>query len=72
MGYEPVAHKRGVSVQRVTALAKALCTDRQAEALEEWVREELEEQTPVTSLWSDLLTTAIGRVNWYEIAKNNR
>lgn len=53
-------------------LLKLFAPDRQAKVLEGWVREELEKQTPQASLWSDLLTTAIGRVNWYEIAENNR
>ena len=39
---------------------------RLAEALQEWV-EELEPKIP-TSAFSDLLTTAIGRVDWHDIA----
>lgn len=46
-------------------------TSRQAEALEEWVREELDEQTSEAMMWRDLLTTSLGRVNWHEIVECN-
>ena len=43
-----------------------------AEVLELWVQDELDEQTEPTHLWRDLLTTALYRVNWFEIADSNQ
>jgi hypothetical protein len=43
----------------------------QAEELEYWVRLDFEMQGE-SSMWSDLLSTSLGRVNWYEIVENNQ
>jgi len=42
----------------------------QAEALEEWLRAEWQDEP--AGVWPDLMNAAIGRVSWYEIVKNNQ
>jgi len=44
----------------------------QAEELEHWVRAELDSRDESASMWSDLLTTSLGRVDWLEIAECNQ
>ena len=46
--------------------------DEQPTELEAWVREEFDRLDMGASLWSDLLGTSLGRVNWYEIVECNR
>lgn len=46
--------------------------DEQHAELEAWVREELNRLDMGASLWSDLLSTALSRVDWYQIATDNR
>jgi hypothetical protein len=43
----------------------------QAEELEHWVRAEFNARGEA-SMWSDLLSTSLGRVNWYEIVEANQ
>jgi hypothetical protein len=46
--------------------------ERAALRLADKLKDELEEQNPVTDapLWSDLLSAALSEVNWYEIAEH--
>ena len=44
----------------------------QAEELENYVRNDDNSLTGEASMWSDLLSTSLGRVNWYEIIQNNQ
>lgn len=44
----------------------------QAEELENCVRNDDYSLTGEASMWSDLLSTSLGRVNWYEIIQNNQ
>lgn len=44
----------------------------QAEELENCVRNDDNSLTGEASMWSDLLSTSLGRVNWYEIIQNNQ
>ena len=46
-------------------------TWRKAELIEETAREFFEDFGDVSGLWNDLVQTALGRVNWYEIAEAN-
>lgn len=46
-------------------------TDEQAEELEQYVRFIVDTVDRV-GIMSDLLSTSLGRVNWYEIAENNQ
>lgn len=45
--------------------------DEQPAELEAWVREEFDRLDMSASLWSDLLSTALGRVDWYQIVTSN-
>lgn len=42
----------------------------QAEALEEWLRTELDNDH--AGIWADLINHALGRVNWFEIVEKNQ
>ncbi len=42
-----------------------------AEWLESMIRESYEIQYPQGSLWTDLMYTTLGRVNWYELVEEN-
>jgi hypothetical protein len=56
----------------LTHIMRAFETEsEQAEELEHWVRSELESLEMQASVWSDLLTTSLGRVSWYEIVSSN-
>ena len=44
----------------------------QAEELERCVRNDDNALQGEASMWSDLLSTSLGRVNWYEIVQNNQ
>lgn len=44
----------------------------QAEELERCVRAGKDSLTGRPTMWSDLLSTALGRVNWYEIIESNQ
>ncbi len=44
----------------------------QAEELERCVRNDDNALQDEASMWSDLLSTSLGRVNWYEIVQNNQ
>ena len=44
----------------------------QAEERENYVRNDDNSLTGEASMWSDLLSTSLGRVNWYEIIQNNQ
>lgn len=46
-------------------------TGEQAEQLEYWIRAEFQYLVEPT-IWTDLLSTSLGRVNWYEIAEANQ
>lgn len=46
--------------------------DEQPAELERWVRDDLDWLDIEASMWTDLLTTSLGRVNWYEIVEGNR
>lgn len=46
-------------------------TGEQAEQLEYWIRAEFQYLVEPT-IWTDLLGTSLGRVNWYEIAEANQ
>jgi hypothetical protein len=43
----------------------------QAEELEHYIREDDNALADETSMWSDLLEAALGRVSWQEIIENN-
>ena len=42
-----------------------------SEWLETIIRESYDRQYQQASLWADLMGTALGRVNWYELLENN-
>ncbi len=47
-------------------------TDERKENLAEYIKEMIEENNPVqdASMYSDLLTTALQEIDWYEIAEH--
>lgn len=47
-------------------------TSEQAEELENCVRNDDNALLDEASMWSDLLSTSLGRVDWYEIVQNNQ
>lgn len=54
-------------------IVKAFDTiSEQAEELENSVRNDDNALSGEASMWSDLLSTSLGRVNWYEIIQNNQ
>jgi hypothetical protein len=54
-------------------IVKAFGTlSEQAEELERCVRNDDSSLPDEASMWSDLLNTSLGRVNWYEIVENNQ
>lgn len=54
-------------------IVKAFDTlSEQASELEHWVRGEYETRRGEASMWSDLMSTALARVSWYEIVQNNQ
>lgn len=54
-------------------IVKAFDTlSEQAEELEHCVRQDDNALRGDASMWSDLLSTSLGRVNWYEIVQNNQ
>lgn len=46
--------------------------DEQSAELERWVRDDLDWLDIEASMWTDLLTTSLGRVSWCEIIEANR
>lgn len=42
-----------------------------AEWLERHLREQLDDELEVASLWQDLLRTAFDRINWVEVVESN-
>ena len=44
--------------------------DDQAEALEDWIRFEYDDE--YSSLWADLINNSLAEVGWYEIVKMNQ
>ena len=44
----------------------------QAEELERRIRQDDNALSDEASMWSDLLSTSLGQVNWYEIVENNQ
>ncbi|TXG76674.1 hypothetical protein E6P97_03130 [Patescibacteria group bacterium] len=47
-------------------------TSEQAEELENCVRNDGNALRGEASMWSDLLSTSLGRVDWHEIVQNNQ
>lgn len=43
----------------------------QAEALQEWIQLEFDE-LEVSNMWRDVLSHALWRVDWYQVADNNQ
>lgn len=43
----------------------------QADALKEFMQQQHEEQE-VSGVWSDIISSTLWKVNWHEIAENNR
>ena len=56
--------------RELRSIIKNFDSDEQAEELEQYVRWIID--TDEASMTSDLLSTSLGRVNWYEIAESNR
>ena len=56
--------------EELQAIIKNFDSDEQAEELEQYVHWIID--TDDSSMTSDLLSTSLGRVNWHEIAENNR
>ena len=56
--------------QELRSIVKNFDSDEQAEELEQYVHWIID--TDEASMTSDLLSTSLGRVNWYEIAESNR
>ena len=52
-------------------LKEDVAAHRQAEMLEQWVRNECEFWGEEASMWSDFVYGALGRVDWLEIVQNN-
>lgn len=46
--------------------------DEQAAELERWLHDDLDWLDMGASMWGDLLSASLGRVNWYEIIECNR
>ncbi|MCX6727525.1 MAG: hypothetical protein NTX11_01800 [Candidatus Saccharibacteria bacterium] len=42
-----------------------------AEWLKEQIRDQLDDESAIASMWSDLLSTAFYRINWQEIIASN-
>lgn len=42
-----------------------------ADWLEKQLRDQLDDEAGEASLWSDLLSTSLARVNWLEVIENN-
>lgn len=53
-------------------LKKDATTNKQADMLEQWIRNEYEFWGDEASVWSDLLHVALDRVDWLEVVQNNQ
>ncbi len=56
--------------EELQAIIKNFDSNEQAEELEQYVHWIID--VDEASMTTDLLSTSLGRVNWYEIAENNR
>jgi len=56
----------------VSYIIESYGVEERAAELEVWVREEFDRLGMLASLWSDLLSASLDRVNWREIIESNQ
>ncbi len=75
IGYEvavPLGDYEAVTLDVETKFYTHHHVREQAEELERRNRQDDNALSDEASMWSDLLSTSLGRVNWYEIVENNQ
>ena len=61
---------QGYYVQLCEIISSCYNLDDQAEAFEDWIRFEYDDE--YSSLWVDLISNSLAEVDWYEIVKMNQ